>query len=423
MRLIHQYFIFLWIPFGILAGNGDPLEGYDGYPLWYERASMVLTNACRMGPTDYRDKFLGSYDILLPTNYPPVTPVYWNIDLNRAARDHSLDQATNCGMQHSSCDGTSAGDRIRSYYTKGYGWGENIAYFNYRPQSTVEQWLMDADRNGIPAPDNQVPDTRWYSGDGHRSNIMSPDWEEIGVGYAEGTSEGELYPFWTQDFGGGKNEWNDHYIPCGSHVFINSDAGWGTDEIEADSVTFMANFYNTENTAPARAHVYINGNGYDLHLAMGQVGQGTYILALPKQTVCREYYFEFEDDKNVLWRYPEEGFLHTYGEGSCTGDYSTGSNLFVSHQPLYGNKLNLIYDPHTRGIQLSIDAVEMKRLQKISLYTITGNLLHVWASPTEGLDSGKYLLPITSDMERGVYIIRLNLNDGDVWQERVPITR
>ena len=59
-------------------GNGDPLPGYPGYPSWGERAVLTLTNACRFSPQEYRDEYVGSYNILLPQNFPGSGPVYWS---------------------------------------------------------------------------------------------------------------------------------------------------------------------------------------------------------------------------------------------------------------------------------------------------------------------------------------------------------
>ncbi len=62
-------------------GNGDPVDGYPDFPLWYERAAVTLTNSCRIAPTEYRDIYLGKqHKILLAKNYPAVPPVFWNIN-------------------------------------------------------------------------------------------------------------------------------------------------------------------------------------------------------------------------------------------------------------------------------------------------------------------------------------------------------
>jgi uncharacterized protein YkwD len=38
----------------------------------------------------------------------------------------------------------------------------------------------------------------WMNSEGHRQNILNPNYKEIGIGYAQG-ADGR--PYWTQDFG------------------------------------------------------------------------------------------------------------------------------------------------------------------------------------------------------------------------------
>jgi hypothetical protein len=59
----------------LLTAAGAQQRGYgdkwDSVPSLRERQLLVLTNACRMAPVQYRDAYIGSgYQILLPANYP-----------------------------------------------------------------------------------------------------------------------------------------------------------------------------------------------------------------------------------------------------------------------------------------------------------------------------------------------------------------
>ena len=83
-------------------------EGYGvpvgEYPNWQERVLLTMTNACRMAPQQFRETYMASYpDILQYTDYPPVAPVYWNLELNRSARFHANDMASTPCFQHDSC--------------------------------------------------------------------------------------------------------------------------------------------------------------------------------------------------------------------------------------------------------------------------------------------------------------------------------
>ncbi|MFJ6569215.1 CAP domain-containing protein [Streptomyces sp. NPDC091292] len=102
------------------------------------------------------------------------SPLTLNAKLAKAAQDHSADMASNRNMSHTGSDGSDPGERITR---AGYSWstyGENVAY----GYSTPEQ-VMDG----------------WMSSPGHKRNILTCDFKEIGVGLAQPGG------YWTQDFG------------------------------------------------------------------------------------------------------------------------------------------------------------------------------------------------------------------------------
>jgi len=97
--------------------------------------------------------------------------------LRCAARVHSKDMAVNNYFDHTNLMGESPWDRIDMAGYGGFGSGENIAAGNGTAEATMAQW-MDSP--------------------GHCSNIMNPDFNEIGVGYYPGGQYGHM---WTQTFG------------------------------------------------------------------------------------------------------------------------------------------------------------------------------------------------------------------------------
>jgi uncharacterized protein YkwD len=104
---------------------------------------------------------------------PPLWP---NPRLFAAARAHSVNMARHRRMDHT-LDGVSPFRRIADAgYPIGIA-GENVAV----GYNTLVD-LMDA----------------WMKSAGHRQNILSPDYAEIGIGWAAGPS-GEFY--YTQEFG------------------------------------------------------------------------------------------------------------------------------------------------------------------------------------------------------------------------------
>jgi uncharacterized protein YkwD len=110
-------------------------------------------------------------------SFGPAGPLSMQTQLRCAARAHSLDMVERNFFDHTNPDGEGPQVRIDAAGYQWTAWGENIA-------------------GGYPDPEAVV--AGWMSSDGHCSNIMSPDFEELGVGAY--TDEAGT-PVWTQVFG------------------------------------------------------------------------------------------------------------------------------------------------------------------------------------------------------------------------------
>ncbi|MBE0589379.1 MAG: CAP domain-containing protein [Hydrogenophaga sp.] len=91
---------------------------------------------------------------------PVAGPLVWNQRLFSAADRHARDMATRNYFSHTSLDGRSLAQRVAA---EGYAWtsvGENLA----AGQSTVDGVLSG-----------------WLSSPGHCSNLMSRQFEAVGV--------------------------------------------------------------------------------------------------------------------------------------------------------------------------------------------------------------------------------------------------
>lgn len=110
-------------------------------------------------------------------SFAPAPPLAMNGRLRCAARNHSADMVARSYFDHYSPEGASPGDRVDAAEYAWSTWGENIAGGSADAAGTMDQWM---------------------SSDGHCSNIMSPGYTELGVGYAAG---GEYGHTWTQVFG------------------------------------------------------------------------------------------------------------------------------------------------------------------------------------------------------------------------------
>ncbi len=286
------------------AGYGDKFPG--GYPNWQERAVITLVNACRMAPQQYRDKYIGNYNILLPANFPTVKPVFWNLALNTSARFHALDMGSNCDtLIHSSCDGTTFAARVAGYYTKSSYIAENIAYGSSSPQAVMSLWIKETS-GSTPVPDGPSA--------GHRINLMDTMYKEMGAGYDYGSKTKHYW--WVQDFGHGKPDYV-HAIPCASHCFMT-----------ANMISFYANYFDNLGK-PQESSVYIDNVKYPMTLDIGKDSAGTYVFTTAKAGECRLYYFAFTGAQGKVWRYPETGFLITQGEGTCAKDFVAAESLGV----------------------------------------------------------------------------------------------
>ena len=106
-----------------------------------------------------------------------ASPLKLNEKLDKAADEHTQDQANSNKMSHSGSNGSKFGDRLKN---DGYLFSfaaENVAAGQTDPIQVMKSWMNSP---------------------GHRENILNPKLAEIGVGSAT-SKDGKL--FWTQDFG------------------------------------------------------------------------------------------------------------------------------------------------------------------------------------------------------------------------------
>lgn len=104
-----------------------------------------------------------------------LTPLTMNWQLARVARYKSDDMKANNYFSHTSPTYGTPFDMLKKFNIKYSTAGENIA----KGQKTA-QAVMSA----------------WMNSEGHRKNIMSPSFTEIGVGYVSGNGT----TYWTQMF-------------------------------------------------------------------------------------------------------------------------------------------------------------------------------------------------------------------------------
>ncbi|MBA2176273.1 hypothetical protein H0266_15350 [Halobacillus locisalis] len=102
-----------------------------------------------------------------------LAPLKLDTELSAVAKDKSLDMQNNGYFSHTSPTYGSPFDMMESYGIDYRTAGENIAMGQTSPEQVVNGWM---------------------NSEGHRENIMNPNFTHIGVGHAEGGN------YWTQMF-------------------------------------------------------------------------------------------------------------------------------------------------------------------------------------------------------------------------------
>ena len=257
-----------WAGYGVLA---------DGYPNWGERSLHLWTNAVRVDPAAFEDEYPCSFESFSETERSPQGLLYYDYNLNDAGRFHTQDMIDNGFFSHSSSDGTSFFDRVSRFYGESGYVGENIASgYGDTYAAVIYGWMCS---------------------DGHRSNIMLPDYNELGTGVL-----GTMY---TQDFAAGIVETLSP-IAMGLH----------TPELPSTTVGFLADW---EDRAPDSVEVIVDGQTYPMTLAYGTERLGVFEATdIEIGEGCHSYWFNWViDDRSGS--YPELGsYLFGVGCGPDT---------------------------------------------------------------------------------------------------------
>ncbi len=120
-----------------------------------------------------------------------VAPLKLALDLNESAEDHSEWMLATDRFSHTGVGGSSAGDRMADAgfrFSGSWSWGENIA------------WQSERGAPGI-ADDVQNLFNSLMNSPGHRANILSAQYDYVGIGVERGNFKGWDAVMVTQNFG------------------------------------------------------------------------------------------------------------------------------------------------------------------------------------------------------------------------------
>ena len=105
-----------------------------------------------------------------------LNPLKWNDELAALAMMHCEDMINRSFFAHNNPDGLTPFDRMKNAGISYYAAGENIAAGQYSPKAAVEAWM---------------------NSEGHRENILNPDFKCLGVSVVKG---GKYGIYWAQEF-------------------------------------------------------------------------------------------------------------------------------------------------------------------------------------------------------------------------------
>jgi MYXO-CTERM domain-containing protein len=256
-----------WAGYGVIG---------SGYPNWGERSLHRWTNAVRVEPAAFQDVYPCDFSGFSETEQSPQALLFYDFNLNDASRFHTTDMVDNGFFSHSSSDGTSFFERVSRYYGESGYVGENIASGYGDTYAAVFYG--------------------WMCSDGHRENIMRPDYDELGTGVI-----GAMY---TQDFADGVVETTSP-IAMGLH----------DPESPAGSVSFMADW---DDMAADQLEVVLDGRPIPMDLRYGTARLGVFVV--PELAVapgCHSYWFRWTTAARS-GSYPELG-SYLFGM-DCGGD-------------------------------------------------------------------------------------------------------
>lgn len=264
------------------TGYGDMDE--DGYPSWEERAVHFWTNAARVDPEAFKNDYPCQWGTFLSDEQEPKAPLYYSRTLNEAARYHSQDMLDENWFDHDSSpggdhpfSGRDFGSRVSYWYSDSYTVGENIAA-------------------GYGAGFDVVM-RGWMCSGGHRANIMSDWYVELGTGF--------VGSYATQDFGGGAADTAGN-LAMGLHEPKNPNVG---DPVEV--------YVDYVGPGPDEMIVFLNGVPWSLDLEYGIEEQGVFATTADLDEGCVEYWFKAIDSDGEH-HFPELG---SYTIGDCEVDW------------------------------------------------------------------------------------------------------
>ena len=183
-------------------------------PTAQEQYMLELVNRARANPNAEAQRYGISLNQGLAAgtlNNSVKQPLVFNSNLIQSSRVHSRWMLDRDQFSHTGSGGSSAGDRMRQngyQFTGSWTWGENIAWQGSTGVIDATATISDSHEGLFKSP-------------GHRTNLLSDDFREVGIGSLEGEFDGYNALMTTQNF-----------ARSGSSVFLTGFAF--TDAVQND---------------------------------------------------------------------------------------------------------------------------------------------------------------------------------------------
>lgn len=141
---------------------------------WDEKTRSVMITAQESEFDDWAKQVLTLTNAERSKN--GLSPLKWDSSLASLAEKHCKDMIERNFFSHNNPDGETPFDRMKKAGILYMVAGENIAAGQYSPEAVVESWM---------------------NSEGHRKNILNPNFTYLGVGVIKG---GKYGIYWAQEF-------------------------------------------------------------------------------------------------------------------------------------------------------------------------------------------------------------------------------
>ncbi|MBE9047317.1 hypothetical protein IQ255_23445 [Pleurocapsales cyanobacterium LEGE 10410] len=232
-------------------------------PTSYEQYMLEMINRARLNPQAEADLLgIGLNDGLAANTISGDSkqPLAFNLLLNDSARSHSQWMLDTDTFSHTGAGGSSAGDRMSNagyQFTGSWSWGENLGYRGTTGTLNLGNAVTQVHQGLFESP-------------GHRTNILSNNFREIGIATLNGDYQGYDSLMATQN-----------YAKSGSEVFLTGVAyddlvleddfysiGEGLGGIEVTAIDLSNNgLYTTTTMASGGYQIALPSGSYDVSFA------------------------------------------------------------------------------------------------------------------------------------------------------------